>query len=138
MRPHYHELTDLCLTRSRIKNFNIAVKEWNDQIIFLRKIVAGGASRSYGIQVGRLAGLPQPVIERAKEILHNLEAGEFTSGQQPRIGRGKGQPAAKADAQLALFATVDDPVRDRLSTLDISRTTPLDALGLLDELKKLL
>lgn len=135
---HYHELTDLCLTRSRIKNFNIAVKEWNDQIIFLRKIVAGSASRSYGIQVGRLAGLPQPVIERAKEILHNLEAGEFTRGQQPRIGRGKGQPAAKTDAQLALFTTVDDPVRDRLSTLDISRTTPLEALGLLDELKKLL
>ncbi len=135
---HYHELTDLCLTRNRIKNFNIAVKEWNDQIIFLRKIVAGGASRSYGIQVGRLAGLPQPVIERAKEILHNLEAGEFTSGQQPRIGRGKGQPATQANDQLALFATVDDPVRDRLSTLDISRTTPLEALGLLDELKKLL
>jgi DNA mismatch repair protein MutS len=135
---HYHELTDLCLTRNGIKNFNIAVKEWNDQIIFLRKIVAGGASRSYGIQVGRLAGLPQPVIERAKEILHNLEAGEFTSGQQPRIGRGKGQPATKVNDQLALFATVDDPVRDRLSTLDISRTTPLEALGLLDELKKLL
>ncbi len=135
---HYHELTDLCLTRNRIKNFNVAVKEWNDQIIFLRKIVAGGASRSYGIQVGRLAGLPQPVIVRAKEILHNLEAGEFTSGQQPRIGRGKGQPATKASDQLALFATDDDPVRDRLSTLDISRTTPLEALGLLDELKKLL
>ncbi len=135
---HYHELTELCLTRSRIKNFNIAVKEWNDQIIFLRKIVAGGASRSYGIQVGRLAGLPQPVIERAKEILHNLEAGEFTSGQQPRIGRGKGQPVAKVEAQLALFTTAADPLRDRLSSLDVSRTTPLEALSLLDELKKLL
>lgn len=135
---HYHELTDLCLTRNRIKNYNIAVKEWNDQIIFLRKIVSGGASRSYGIQVGRLAGLPPAVIERAKEILRNLEAGEFTSGQQPRIGHGKGQPAAKAEAQLALFATVDDPIRDRLSTLDVGRTTPIEALGLLDELKKLL
>ena len=135
---HYHELTELCLTRKRIKNFNISVKEWNDQIIFLRKIVAGGASRSYGIQVGRLAGLPQPVIDRAKEILHNLEAGEFTSGQQPRIGRGKGQPVAKVEAQLGLFTTAADPVRDRLGSLDISRTTPLEALGLLDELKKLL
>jgi len=135
---HYHELTDLCLTRNRIKNFNIAVKEWNDQIIFLRKIVAGGASRSYGIQVGRLAGLPQPVIDRAKEILQNLEAGEFSSGHQPRLGRGKGQPPAKADAQLALFTTIEDPVRDILNSLDISRTTPLEALGLLDELKKLL
>lgn len=135
---HYHELTDLCLTRGRIKNYNIAVKEWNDQIIFLRKIVAGGASRSYGIQVGRLAGLPQAVIERAKEILHNLEAGEFSSGNEPRIGRGKGQPSAANDAQLALFSTVDDPVRDRLNSVDISTTTPLEALGLLDELKKLL
>ncbi len=135
---HYHELTDLCLTRKRIKNYNIAVKEWNDQIIFLRKIVAGGASRSYGIQVGRLAGLPQAVIERAKEILHNLEAGEFGDGNEPRIGRGKGQPAAKIDPQMALFATVDDPLRERLNSVDISRTTPLEALGLLDELKKLL
>ncbi len=135
---HYHELTDLSLTRKRIQNFNIAVKEWNDQIIFLRKIVAGGASRSYGIQVGRLAGLPQPVIERAKEILHNLEAGEFGDGNEPRIGRGKGQPVAKADPQMALFSTVDDPLRDRLKSVDVSRTTPLEALGLLDELKKLL
>ncbi len=135
---HYHELTDLCLTRNRIKNFNIAVKEWNDQIIFLRKIVAGGASRSYGIQVGRLAGLPQPVIDRAKEILHNLEAGEFGSGNEPRIGRGKGQPTVKSDAQMALFSTVDDPVRDRLNTIDVGRTTPIEALSLLDELKNLL
>jgi len=74
---HYHELTDLPLTRERIKNYNVAVKEWNDQIIFLRKIITGSASRSYGIQVGRLAGLPEAVIARAKEILHNLEAGEF-------------------------------------------------------------
>lgn len=135
---HYHELTDLCLTRNRIKNFNIAVKEWNDQIIFLRKIVAGGASRSYGIQVGRLAGLPQPVIQRAKEILHNLEAGEFGSGNVPRLGRGKGQPVSDSNIQMPLFAVADDPVRDRLETIDVSRTTPIEALSLLDELKNLL
>jgi DNA mismatch repair ATPase MutS len=66
---HYHELTDLPLTRERVKNYNVAVKEWNDEIIFLRKIITGSASRSYGIQVGRLAGLPDVVINRAKEIL---------------------------------------------------------------------
>ncbi|MCF6179919.1 MAG: DNA mismatch repair protein MutS [Geopsychrobacter sp.] len=135
---HYHELTDLCLTRKRIKNFNIAVKEWNDQIIFLRKIVAGGASRSYGIQVGRLAGLPQPVIDRAKEILHNLEAGEFSRGHQPRIGRSKKESAVKVDPQLPLFSMNDDPLREQLERVDISTTTPLEALSLLDELKKLL
>ncbi|WP_020675926.1 DNA mismatch repair protein MutS [Geopsychrobacter electrodiphilus] len=135
---HYHELTDLCLTRKRIKNYNIAVKEWNDQIIFLRKIVAGGASRSYGIQVGRLAGLPQPVIDRAKEILHNLEAGEFSRENEPRIGRSKTQAAPKFNPQLALFSSNDDPLRERLTLVDVSRTTPLEALSLLDELKKLL
>lgn len=86
---HYHELTDLALTRKRIKNFNVAVKEWNDQIIFLRKIVSGGASRSYGIQVGRLAGLPDEVISRAKEILKNLEAGEYVNSGEPRLGEGR-------------------------------------------------
>jgi DNA mismatch repair protein MutS len=135
---HYHELTDLCLTRKRIKNFNIAVKEWNDQIIFLRKIVAGGASRSYGIQVGRLAGLPQQVIERAKEILHNLEAGEFSRGNEPRIGRSKKQSERKIDPQLSLFSADNDALRERLSLVDVSRMTPLEALTLLDELKKLL
>jgi DNA mismatch repair protein MutS len=135
---HYHELTDLCLTRKRIKNFNIAVKEWNDQIIFLRKIVAGGASRSYGIQVGRLAGLPQQVIERAKEILHNLEAGEFSRGNEPRIGRSKKQSERKIDPQLSLFPADNDALRERLSLVEVSRMTPLEALTLLDELKKLL
>jgi DNA mismatch repair protein MutS len=66
---HYHELTELARTRAGVKNFNVAVREWNDQIIFLRKIVPGGADKSYGIQVARLAGLPKVVLERAREIL---------------------------------------------------------------------
>ncbi|HLO27008.1 MAG TPA: DNA mismatch repair protein MutS, partial [Geobacteraceae bacterium] len=82
---HYHEMTELVVTRGRIKNLNIAVKEWNDQIIFLRKIIPGGASHSYGIQVARLAGLPVEVIDRAKEILRNLEKGEYGEGGLPRI-----------------------------------------------------
>jgi DNA mismatch repair protein MutS len=75
---HYHELTELAMRLPRIKNFNVAVREWHDQIVFLRKIVEGGTDKSYGIQVARLAGVPKPVLERAKEILRNLEDSELT------------------------------------------------------------
>ncbi len=75
---HYHELTELAARLPRLKNFNVAVREWNDQIVFLRKIVEGGTDKSYGIQVARLAGVPKPVLERAKEILRNLEDSELT------------------------------------------------------------
>jgi DNA mismatch repair protein MutS len=75
---HYHELTELAARLSRLKNFNVAVREWHDQIVFLRKIVEGGTDKSYGIQVARLAGVPKPVLERAKEILRNLEESELT------------------------------------------------------------
>jgi DNA mismatch repair protein MutS len=74
---HYHELTELANARVGVKNYTVAVREWNDQIIFLRKIVAGGADRSYGIQVARLAGLPVPILKRAKEILANLERSDL-------------------------------------------------------------
>src|SRR2546426_2170333 len=75
---HYHELTELAMRLPRLRNFNVAVREWNDQIIFLRKIVPGGTDKSYGIQVARLAGVPKPVLGRAKEILRNLEESELT------------------------------------------------------------
>ncbi len=135
---HYHELTDLALTRERVKNFNIAVKEWNDQIVFLRKIVKGGASHSYGIQVARLAGLPDAVIARSKEVLKNLEAGEYEGEGQPRLARSRKPAAAgKPSPQLSLFAPGPDPLRERLTALDVSVLTPLEALNLLDALKKL-
>ena len=86
---HYHELTELGMTRERIRNYNVAVREWNDQVVFLRRIVPGPASHSYGIQVARLAGLPGPVIERAKEVLRNLEAGELDPDGSPRLAREK-------------------------------------------------
>jgi DNA mismatch repair protein MutS len=136
---HYHELTDLALTRERVKNYNVSVKEWNDQIIFLRKIVAGGASRSYGIQVGRLAGLPDGVIARAKEILKNLEAGEFTRPGVPRLGQSKKRLTKKPEPQMTLFQTQgNDQIRNRLEQVDLSSTTPLEALNILDELTRLL
>ncbi len=136
---HYHELTDLAITRNRVKNYNVAVKEWNDQIIFLRKIITGGASRSYGIQVGRLAGLPDTVIARAKEILRNLEKGEFVREGEPRIGESTEKPKKATSNQLSLFSTgIEDVVRAHLERIDVSQTTPLEALNILHELKKLL
>jgi DNA mismatch repair protein MutS len=134
---HYHELTELAVTRNRIKNHNIAVKEWNDQIIFLRKIVPGGASHSYGIQVARLAGIPIEVIERAREILQNLEKGEYVEGGVPRIARGKKGIAAVHNPQLSLFETTEDLLRSRLKGIDVATLTPLEALNLLDELKRM-
>ncbi|RMF48390.1 MAG: DNA mismatch repair protein MutS [Deltaproteobacteria bacterium] len=132
---HYHELTDLALTRERVRNYNVAVKEWNDQIVFLRRIVKGGASHSYGIQVARLAGLPQAVIDRAKEVLKNLESGEFVGEGQPRLARGRGEKKVEQD-QLSLFSPpADDALRERLEQIDIEVLSPLEALNLLAELK---
>ncbi len=134
---HYHELTELAVTRKRIKNYNIAVREWNDQIIFLRKIVEGSTSHSYGIQVARLAGLPHEVIERAKEILINLEKGEYVEGGVPRIARGKRQAVPVASPQLPLFAEQEDALRQKLDGIAISSLTPLEALNILDQLKRM-
>ena len=133
---HYHELTDLALTRERVQNYNVAVKEWDDQIIFLRRIVKGGASHSYGIQVARLAGLPTAVINRAKEVLHNLESGEYVAGA-PRLARSRQDSKAVVTPQLGLFEQPDS-VRTKLAEIDVSVLTPLEALNLLDELKKML
>jgi len=120
---HYHELTELAVTRKRIKNFNIAVREWNEQIIFLRKIVEGGASHSYGIQVARLAGLPADVIERAREILRNLEKGEYAEEGVPRISKNGRKPVQQSP-QLALFSETADPIRDRLAAISNSLSYP--------------
>lgn len=135
---HYHEMTELSVTRSGVKNFNIAVREWNDQVIFLRKIIPGGASHSYGIQVARLAGIPLSVIERSKEILRNLEKGEFSEEGVPRISRGvRSQPAAPS-AQLSLFDDRSSLLKNRLAEINVAAITPLEALNLIDELKRML
>ena len=90
---HYHEITDLARTRSGVINLNVAVREWNDQVIFLRKILPGRADQSYGIQVARLAGLPDSVLNRAKEILNNLEKAELNAEGVPHLA---GQPDGAA------------------------------------------
>ncbi len=131
---HYHELTELALTKPRVKNFNFAVREWNDEVIFLRKIVPGGASRSYGIQVARLAGLPRKVIERAKEILGNMEKSELTQGGVPRLALKKGETAG--GGQLNLFSAEDEWIRTELRDLSIDTMSPIEAMNKLYELKK--
>ncbi|MEN6622624.1 MAG: DNA mismatch repair protein MutS [Smithella sp.] len=131
---HYHQLTDLAATKEGVKNYNIAVKEWGDKIIFLRKIMEGGASRSYGIEVARIAGVPNEVILRAKEILNNLEKGEFDEIGMPRIARGL-NVVKKDQQQLNLFMETEDEVINELKNLSISSMTPLDALNKLNDLK---
>jgi DNA mismatch repair protein MutS len=134
---HYHELTDLTLTCNRAINLNIAVREWNEQIIFLRKIVKGPASHSYGIQVARLAGLPDAVISRAREILANLESGELVGEGQPRLARRSGHGPNLPAAQMSLFDNAADPLREKLANLDISVISPLEGLNFLHELQKM-
>jgi DNA mismatch repair protein MutS len=107
---HYHELTELAGRLPRLKNFNVAVREWNDQIVFLRKIVEGGTDKSYGIQVARLAGVPKEVVERAKVILGNLEESELTPEGNVRQSHRRQQDRDKLKAlaptpQMDLFGS---------------------------------
>ena len=135
---HYHELTDLAATKEHVANGHFEAREWGDEVIFLRRLVAGGANRSYGIQVARLAGLPVAVVDRAREILHNLEGGEFDERGRPRLAGHGGGEAGGGD-QLGLFAggapgRAESEVLDRLRDVDLERTTPLEALELLSQL----
>jgi DNA mismatch repair protein MutS len=132
---HYHELTELVRTKSRVKNFNIAVKEWNDEIIFLRKLVQGGTNRSYGIQVARLAGIPARVIERSKKILYSIEKGEYAVGGSSLVGSTVQAPK-QGPVQLDLFRKPESGIIKRLSRIDISRMTPVEALNFLNELQE--
>ncbi len=124
---HYHELTDLSATKEGVRNFNVAVREWGEKIIFLRKIIEGGANRSYGIQVARLAGVPEGVIARAREILLNLEKGELDEAGMPRIARGK-RARRQNDNQLSLFKPEKDAVNEEIMAIDALNMTPLHAL----------
>ena len=100
---HYHELTDLALTLGGVKNYNVLVRERGDRIVFLRKIEPGCADKSYGIQVAQLAGLPDAVLSRAKDILANLEEGEFAESGQPKIAKRRSRTTSSPSAQLDLF-----------------------------------
>ncbi|UYN91737.1 MAG: DNA mismatch repair protein MutS [Anaerolineales bacterium] len=124
---HYHELTALAASLPAVRNYNVAVSEADGSVVFLHKIVAGGADRSYGIHVGQLAGLPRPVLARAQEILAELES----NGQQPAAGGG----LAVREQQAPLFA-LEHPLVEELKKLDLDGLSPIEALNKLAEWKK--
>ena len=130
---HYHELTDLADGLPGVANFHVVVREWKDDIVFLRKVVPGRSDRSYGIQVARLAGLPPAVVARAREILNGLERDELSRGGRPSLSGAGGE----SQLQMGLFqaAAGEDRVHRRLRSIDINEITPMQALSLLAELK---
>ncbi len=136
---HYHELIKLEEIKPRIKNFNIAVKEFNDNIVFLRRLVKGGTNKSYGIQVARLAGVPDIVINNAKQILSGIEQKNDTNIPKPPLKqtKPKGKKKNKTDVnQLDLFGNNDHSIKKMLEKIDISSITPLEAINLLNDLKQ--
>jgi len=127
---HYHELTDLAQARSGVRNLNVAVREWKDEVVFLHKIVDGPADKSYGIHVARLAGVPREVIERAKDILAELEAEHMDEQGRARLARVP-EPQRPREIQLTLFRPPDHPIVEELRDLKLEQTTPLEAFEIL-------
>jgi DNA mismatch repair protein MutS len=129
---HYHELTELPRACPGVRNASVAVREWKGEVVFLRRVVAGPANRSYGIEVARLAGVPEGVVARAREILAGLESGtwidEVAASGAKRDGR------VEVDAQGQLFESVAARLHRELTTVDVQRLTPLDALNYLERL----
>ena len=154
---HYHELNEMEKNFSRIRNYNVSVREVDNKVIFMRKLVRGGSEHSFGIHVAKLAGMPMSIVERANQILADMEGSNHPSpisnnpspiahSQSPiahspkNIGSGKATVSAPEGMQLSFFQ-LDDPVleqiRDEVKTLDINNLTPLEALNKLNEIKKL-
>ena len=133
---HYHQLTELSLTREGVANYYIAVKEWGERIIFLRKIMKGATNRSYGIQVARLAGVPDEVIGRAREVLENLEKGELDEVGMPTLARRKKGEKRPMAGQLSLFADDESLVLGEIAGTDINALTPIEAMNLIAEWKE--
>ncbi|MBN2371921.1 MAG: DNA mismatch repair protein MutS [Vicinamibacteria bacterium] len=132
---HYHELTDLAAERPNVGNLHVAAREWNDTVVFLRKIEPGGSDRSFGIHVARLAGLPVEVVVRAQEILRNLEQTEFDREGRPRLAHSHA-PSSREERQLSLFAPAEDSVLADLRRVALDHLTPFEALQLLAEIKR--
>jgi DNA mismatch repair protein MutS len=126
---HFHELTDLARERQRVKNLSMAVREWEGEVLFLRRVIEQPASRSYGIEVARLAGLPETVVARARQILVNLEMGELDEAGQARLAHRS--DTAGGAGQLGLFTPVERRALDELKTLEVERLTPIEALNAL-------
>lgn len=134
---HYHELIEMEKTYKRVKNYNVSVKEVENKVIFVRKLIPGGSEHSFGIHVARLAGMPKSVVSRASEILKQLEGGDI----QHSLSKPVGEIATSREGMQLSFFQLDDPVlkqiRDQIKNLDLNNLTPLEALNKLDEIKKL-
>jgi len=143
---HYHELNEMEKTFQRIRNYNVSVREVDNKVIFMRKLVRGGSEHSFGIHVAKLAGMPMSIVERANQILSDLEGGgekafrQEAKGERQEARGGKATVSAPEGMQLSFFQ-LDDPVleqiRDEVKSLDINNLTPLEALNKLNEIKKL-
>jgi DNA mismatch repair protein MutS len=128
---HYHELTDLATSLGRVKNLNVAVREWQDDVIFLHKILEGAADKSYGIHVARLAGVPRDVLQRAKQILARLEQEHLDQDGRPKLARKRLRVGG--DLQLTLFAPPENPLLNQIRQTDVNSLTPLAALALVKQ-----
>ncbi|MCC7086227.1 MAG: DNA mismatch repair protein MutS [Pirellulales bacterium] len=131
---HYHELTDLAKTLGSVRNLNVAVREWEDQVVFLHKIIEGAADKSYGIHVARLAGVPREVNERAKQILAQLEQEHLGEDDRPKLAR-RGKTRRVGDLQLTLFAVEEHLVVKQLRELNVNELSPLAALQVLEQMQ---
>ena len=131
---HYHELTELATILPGVVNRTMAVREWEDKIVFLRRVKPGSSDKSYGLHVARLAGIPAAVIERASQVLQNLEAYEYDLSGKPRLAKGVKAGEGQAD-QMMLFAPAEEVVAAILKEVDLERLSPLAALNLLHSLK---
>jgi DNA mismatch repair protein MutS len=133
---HYHELVQLAEELEGVRNFNVAVREAGEQVLFLHRLQPGGADRSYGIEVGRLAGLPPAVVARAREVLRVFEGEQLAAAVSEKRGTRNEKRARKNTEQLGLFGAMTHPVVERLRGTDPDAITPLEALLLLTELRK--
>ena len=133
---HYHELTTLEAVLPRARNYNVAVREWEDEVIFLRKIIEGGTDKSYGVHVAKLAGIPRSIVDRAKKILAQLESSGLDDQDQPKIAPVKVRAKKPNEMQLALFRSPHEATLDALKTLDIDSMSPLEALMKLKSLRQ--
>ncbi len=137
---HYHELTELAEIKPRVANFTIAVKEWKDEVVFLRQLIPGGANRSYGIQVGRLAGLPVGVVDRAKEVLIALQGSKEEELHGAQIIGGEQLKMPEHNLQMSLFSpppipAAPSPVERELRAADLNSLSPIQALNFLHSLR---
>jgi DNA mismatch repair protein MutS len=134
---HYHELNEMEASFQRVRNYNVSIRELDDRVIFLRKLVRGGSEHSFGIHVARMAGMPKSVVKRANEILSELER----TGGEKNLSKPVAELAGNREGLQMSFFQLDDPVlkqiRDRIAGLDVNNLTPVDALNILNEIKKL-